>query len=189
MPLLTLSEAKTLLQIAPSDTSQDVLISELLIRVEEEVVQYCNNRFINPRTQLVSVTIAFLAATTTPAANAKITDSEGAFLDAGFDDGMDVRVSGSALNDGAYVIKTAEAGTLTLQTANQLFNEAAGSVIVLSRVIWPKAIQLPVSKLLKYHMEKAGKLVSQETLPGGYTAYFKSEEEILKELNRWRKPY
>ena len=45
-----------------------------------------------------------------------ITDSANGFVDAGFENGDEVTVSGSTSNDGTYTIVTAAAGTLTLAT-------------------------------------------------------------------------
>lgn len=53
-------------------------------------------------------TLAFTNTT-----DSTITDSENGFIDAGFEDGDKIYVSGSTSNDGVYTITTVEAGTLT----------------------------------------------------------------------------
>jgi hypothetical protein len=56
-----------------------------------------------------------------------------------FQAGMYVKVSGSTSNDGYYVVNTAAAGTLTLQTADSLTAEAAGDTVVITAASYPVA--------------------------------------------------
>jgi hypothetical protein len=190
MPITTLMEAKTLLQIPLTEVGDDPLIDKLIHQVQERVVRYCNNSFLLYGAQVYGTGFAFVAALTTPVpANAKITDSGSEFVTAGFVSGADVKVRGSIGNDGIYAVKTVAAGTLTLEASESLEDETAGRFIVMTRIRWPKDIVLPVASLIRYYMEKSGKLVTSETLPGGYTAAFKSEEDMLHLFDQWRKPY
>lgn len=56
-----------------------------------------------------------------------------------FSAGQTIVVSGSTSNDGVYVIATAAAGTLTLQTADSLTAEAAGDSVTIYAVSYPVA--------------------------------------------------
>lgn len=58
-----------------------------------------------------------------------ITDTGSNFLVYGFQEGDSITVSGSASNDGTYIVATVSAGTLTLLGKESLTTEAAGSAI------------------------------------------------------------
>lgn len=58
-----------------------------------------------------------------------ITDSGNGFLIAGFQPGDSITVSGSALNDGTYVIAAVTAGTITIRGNQDLTTEAAGATV------------------------------------------------------------
>lgn len=76
-----------------------------------------------------ATTIAF--AENTPEADT-ITDSGNGFLIAGFQPGDQITVSGSASNDGTYVVGTVVAGTITLLAREDLTVEAAGATVTLT---------------------------------------------------------
>lgn len=62
----------------------------------------------------------------------EITDSRSNFVNAGFEAGMSVTVSGSTDNDDTYLIDTVAAGTLTLDAGEALTAEAAGDTVTLT---------------------------------------------------------
>lgn len=64
-----------------------------------------------------------------------LTDSANGF--GSFESGMQILVSGSSSNDGAYTVDTAAAGTLTLQSADNLTAEAAGESVTILAVTYP----------------------------------------------------
>ena len=66
-----------------------------------------------------------------------ITDSASGFLTAGFQAGDQITVSGSASNDGSYVIGSVTAGTITLLARNDLTTEAAGATV---KIVAPKTV-------------------------------------------------
>ncbi len=66
-----------------------------------------------------------------------ITDSASGFLVAGFQPGDQITVSGSASNDGTYVIASVTAGTITLLARNDLTTEAAGATV---KIVAPKTV-------------------------------------------------
>ena len=196
MPIISLTDAKVLLQIAPTDTTNDSLISALIKLVQSEVVRYCNNSFLMPTAQSVlnsnfAETITFHANTPggTPAVAATITDSASGFVTAGLHSGYDVKVYGSQINDGIYLVTTVAAGVLTLDLGETLFDEIAGADVTIQGIRWPKDIVIPVVNRLRYHMEKSGKLVKSETLPGGYSVTYKDGPDVMSGFDLYRKPY
>ncbi len=58
----------------------------------------------------------------------------GSFETDGFEDGEQIRVQGSAKNDGIYIIKTKSALTLTLDAGETLATEAAGATVTITAV-------------------------------------------------------
>jgi hypothetical protein len=182
--IITLAQVKSILQIA--DTSQDTLISLLIPEIQKSIVRRCNNSFLNTDVQLVASTIAF---TTT-----MITDSDSHFIDEGyFFNGMDLKVYGSKLNDGIFEIKTVAAGTLTTETAITQCQptrvETAENEIILTMVDFSKIDKFDIAMLMKYYLAKQGKLVNSESLPGGDSNSYKSENETWTTIVRkYRKP-
>lgn len=75
-----------------------------------------------------------------------ITDSGNGFLTAGFQAGDQITVSGSASNDGTYVIASVTAGTITLLARNDLATEAAGATV---QIVAPKTVPDGVAVTVK----------------------------------------
>ena len=182
MAFITKAEAKTLLGI--SDTSQDTLIETLLPLVKAEIIERTRNSFLVVASQIVSDTISFAASSP-----AVISDSDSGFLDANFYSGCAVKIYGSLLNDGIYEVTTVAAGSLTLATGETLVAEAVGEEMTVTRVKWPQDLKLDAAHIINYYLTKQGKLVTSETLPGGYSVDFKSDSQVWARLNKWRKPY
>lgn len=64
-----------------------------------------------------------------------ITDTGSGFIEAGFQEGHKITVSGSTTSDGDYTIVSLVAGTITLATGSLPGNEAAGDVVSISAQI------------------------------------------------------
>lgn len=184
MPLITLAEVRTLLSITPSDTGRDTLISTLIPFVQKRIVEYCNNSFLVLASQVRGTTVAFIAGTP-----ATITDSDSGFVDAAFASGCDIKVRGSWFNDGTYNVATVAAGVLTLASGEVLTTETAGETITVTRIKWPSDLKLDAAQLINYYLTTRGKLEKDETLPGGYSVTYKSDDEIWQLFNKYRKPY
>lgn len=60
-----------------------------------------------------------------------ITDTGDGFVDAGFESGDHITVSGSTSNDGTYLIDTVAVGTLTLDSNDTLTDEVAGDNVTI----------------------------------------------------------
>ena len=90
----------------------------------------------------------------TPAADT-ITDSASGFLVAGFQAGDQITVSGSASNDGTYVIASVVAGTITLLDRNDLATEAAGATV---KIVAPKAVPDGISVNIKAKNANTGNI-------------------------------
>lgn len=82
-----------------------------------------------------------------------ITDSGSGFEQAGFQVGDQLTVSGSASNDGTYVIGSIVAGTITLLARESLTTEGAGATVTLSA---PKSVPDGVSVTIKAKYANTG---------------------------------
>jgi len=183
MAFITQTETKTLLQISAS--TWDSLITSLIPLAKRKIVRYCNNAFLDANIYIEAETIACVSGTP-----ATITDSDSGFVDAGFVSGHDILVYGTDDNDGQYNAATVAAGTLTLLTGESLTSEDAGNEVLITRIKWPDELKLPASQLLAFLIQKQGKLVGSESLPGGYSVQYKDERALMAELfTDFRKPY
>jgi hypothetical protein len=184
MAFMTKDEVKALLGIASADTTRDTLISTLIPLVQKRIVAYCNNSFLLPTIQVYGTTVAFVSG-----APATITDSDEGFVDAGFKTTNDVKVGGSASNDGIYNVTTVAAGVLALTTGEVLVDEAAGELVSVTRVKWPEDLKLDAASIINHYLTTQGRLAKSETLPGGYSITYKDDPEVWHCLNQYRKPY
>jgi hypothetical protein len=180
--IITKLEVRELLQLG-NDTSYDDLITRLIPEVQKDVIKKCNNYFLNTNVQLTASTITFNADGT-------ITDSAEGFTDAKFFDGMDLKIFGTDLNDGVVEVATVTAGTLTLNTLNSLRSEASGEAITLTMVDFSRISKFDLAMIFKYYLAKEGKLVNNESLPGGWSGTYKTEREVWQPIiDKHRKPF
>jgi len=82
-----------------------------------------------------------------------ITDSSSLFLVTGFQAGDQITVSGSASNDGTYVIASVTAGTITLLARNDLTTESAGATV---KIVAPKTVPDGISVNIKAKKANSG---------------------------------
>jgi len=184
MAIITSTIVKTLLQI--SGTTYDTVIAELIPRVQNFVVEYCQNRFHNGNVYITGSTIVFVDSDPDT-----ITDSDEGFLDAKFPAAsIDIDVAGSYYgNNGIYAVDTVVAGTMTLASGESLIAEDAGEGITITLVQFPKGIHLVVADMINFKMNKKRGLknwrladYSETTIgEGGYP------KQLLKELASFRK--
>ena len=160
--ILDVETTKRYLQITTDD--HDALIADLIKPVQDWIVEYCNNKFKNPKVCLKADTIAFASG-----GSAAITDSGSGFTDAKFHDRMELCIEGSDLNDGIVTVQTKEDGTLTLDPACSLKEEAAGASVTLTMVVWPAALQPIAAKMIAVDMLAEG--VSSESI-GAYSVTY-----------------
>lgn len=185
MPIITLNEVKSLLQLTTTDATRDALITSLIPFVQKNVIRYCKNSFLNQQIVLVSSAFAFTIEGSGTLVY-KITDENSRFTDYKFIAG-DYKVSGSLLNDGIYQVTNVAADALTVTEV--LKAEAAGEDIQITKVEFPDDIKIPVSQYISWLITKQGKSVKSESLPGGYSVTFKDEQEVMKSFNQFRKPF
>jgi hypothetical protein len=123
-----------------SATGQAKIISEFINEAQTELWTESQNWYSLYKQRTITVpvytasTIAFVDGGASPDT---ITDSANGL--AVFSAGQTIVISGSTSNDGVYVITTAAAGTITLQSADALTAESAGASITIHAVTYPVA--------------------------------------------------
>lgn len=143
--IANLTTVKRFLQI--TSTTNDLLILDLMPVVQRQIIDYCNNRFLDKNVYLVSSGISFTNPIT-------ITDSESGFVDAHFYGGMDILVSGSYNNNGFYEVDSVAAGTLTLDSRESLVTEDEDVAVTIYKVDFPKSLQMTFAKMINYNLQK-----------------------------------
>lgn len=144
--IITQGEIKDLLGIA--DTSRDGFIDANLPAAESFLFSEFHNYFevATDQIYLEAETISFQSGIP-----AKILDSGNGFVDAGFKDGMSLRIKGSYLNDSVVPIETVAAGELALKTGSNLIDEDYGLEVRITVVRLPHEAKLFVAKYLEFH--------------------------------------
>jgi len=138
---------KTLLQITESD--YDSVIMGLMPIVQRQIIDYCNNRFLDPHVYLTSSGFTF-----NNASPATITDDDSGFSDAHFYSGMEIWVAGSYNNNGSYTTKTVTAGTITLESYESLIAEDEDNAVSIYKVDFPKSLKMIFAKMINFNLQK-----------------------------------
>ena len=195
--IATRAEVKAFLQIPALNTAYDSLIDSLLRPVQEWLFSYCHNWFE------VGVDTVYIQATTISFVNgspATIVDSDENFLNAGFADGMHIRVKGSLFNNGVFKVATVTDSTITLDSLESLINEDLAQYVKITVVRFDEGIKLPYKSLIGEEiksnlMDADGNVLESITSESvGNTSFTFSgmkgsyPDELLKMLAPYRRP-
>lgn len=174
--ILTLSEFKTLNQISVS--TYDTLINMLIPIVEESIIAYCNNHFIDsysstnttlPTVYYYSPNISFASA------DNSINDLTTDFTTKSFKVGDTIRIYNTISNDGPRTIKTIAATKIILESINTVNTESLGNTIVFARVTYPAQLKLVASQMIRYLLYMQSPGYKSETLDD----YSYTKDEIV----------
>lgn len=154
--IATLTEIKALLGITVS--TYDTQIKANIPIIEQAICDYCNNDFLDvvssyKRGYILAVytykaTLSFVASTNS------INDSGSSLAGLNFKAGDSVRVYNSIHNDQIYTIKTVAAGSIVFEDVDTVKDEAAGSSILMARLLWPKTLKSVVADMVKFKINK-----------------------------------
>lgn len=182
--IISRDNVKHLLQI--TDDSKNATIDLLLPLVENDVIEYTNNRFWDEKIWLISNTIGFVSS-----ASMTITDSLNDLMEVGFVAAQTIDVYGTLHNDGIYLISSVTTGTITLDSSASLTTETAGTTFYIRNVVYPKALSLTVAEMINFKLQKVTPGAKSEsiddysitfdTMSGGYP------QSIATSLNRWKR--
>jgi hypothetical protein len=183
--IISRNEVKTLLQI--TDATKDDLIDALIPILQDDILAYLNNNFKVPLYR-ENISISFDEATN------EIRDSENGFTEAKFSDAIHVIVEGSKRNDGIYYVNTVTAGVLTIGSGKAVVDEAAGEYICVTKIMFPDALKLAVSRMIAGAVEKASMNGIKSESIGDYSITYLADSDndfrlsVLKSLNQYRRP-
>ena len=185
MALLTLQEAKDILQL--DDTLDTTIIVLLPLLINQVVYSICQNRFINPKVTMTSSTLTFSGSAGT------IVDSQSQFiLEDFYTLKQDFVVGGSLYNDGLYEAATVSAATLTLDLSTMtkgFKDEAEGEYIEVKQVVFPDDLKLTTAKWLNYILNKSNlQGVKSESVLSYSVSYINDvPPDVLREFRYYRK--
>jgi hypothetical protein len=183
--IASLAQIKSILGY--TDTTYDSRITTLLPMIEAEIIEYCNNNFLN-----VSITFDGDCTITASGGVYKIVCADGGMDDVGFAVSDTVYIAGSNRNDGYVTISAISDGEITI--AEPLIAESTAVGISLTLALFPAALTVYLARMIGYqikHAEDAG--ISSESI-GKYSYSRKDSnggdmgypQEILKGLDKWK---
>ncbi len=191
MPIITLADVKSLLQI--TDTSKDALITTLIPIVQDKVVRYCHNTFDMPMIRSYGDTFTFDASQKT------ITDSNSEFVNNNFIAGLEIRIKNSVYNDGTYTINTLTAAVLTTNetlvnespyvpsTDSNAFDSGYGKTpTIIQAIKFPQAIKIPTMIYIDWLSVRNHHVMLNERA-GDWSGAYQKEADVLSLFNDWRK--
>lgn len=180
--IATLAEIKAILGY---DSSHDTLLTVLMPLVQDDILSYLKNYFMDSDYYITVNTLGFSASS--------ITDSGSGFVTAGLVTGS-VVVEGSKYNDGFYTVTNVAAGTLTI--SETLITEVADTTryVNITRVVFPKGLKAIFADLLRFRIENNSLTygMKKETLPDGYSIEYDTTmtgypKNIVSGLDKWKK--
>lgn len=137
----------------------DELIDTLLPQVQADVLDYLNNYFVDTETQYASGDFKLIERS--GSSHPQITDTANQeFVKWGFQDDMDIIVSGTPRNYGVYTISDVSSSVMKLSSGDTLLSESStvdygGNVIQINRIKWPAGLKRLVAYILWYNISKA----------------------------------
>lgn len=181
MALITAAEIKAILGLGSEKDTQLTAIVPLL---PSFITSYCNDLFLNQNLYISALTFSFLGRT--------ITDSDEGFVDAGFQSGLDIYISGSDSNDFLYTLSTVSASkmvtTSATPTSRSFTTEDSGNSITIYEVQYPEEIKIPVAYFVNYMMENS-KGVASERIGDYSVAFAMGVPPLVKDLfKHYRRP-
>jgi len=188
MSIIRTEEVKELLGIARENDSYDKFIEKALPGMKNFLFSVTNNTFeaFLDEIYLEADTISFAAGEP-----ASISDSDSGFTDAGFVNGMLIRVSGSLFNDGVYKIKTVNDGKLELELDENLTTESAGRTIEITFVKIPEEAKLFIAKVIEYYFPSKASLqgIESEKFDDYSVKFNLKSDDIPESIMAIIKPY
>lgn len=163
MPIVTVSEVQTFLQI----TGNDALIKSLIPIIENKIVNHCNNEFIGQYEGLNGLTpIVYNYSSTIYFQNSdnSLNDDIEDFTTMNFKANDNIRVYNTLHNDRTFTIDSIAAHKIILNNINTVKDENSGNTIVFARVDYPDELKLTAAMMVKFRMQKHGIMFKSEKI-------------------------
>ena len=168
-------------------TDYDYLIENLVPTVLEDIVEYCNNNFVNSTQYWRTDKISF-------SSNSTITISDTSMpLDYYWKSGDKILVLGSIFNDGYYSISTVASSSLSINESISSESSSTGKIFSLHKVDYPKDLPVIASRMIKHTITTLDDSnIASESL-GDYSVSYVEvgansyPQSIIKGLDKYRK--
>ena len=188
MALITLAQWKTLLGVTSTDATRDARITALLPYLEDDIVTYCNNDFLNTDVAFSGNFVLTVPGGTTYT----LTCALGGISDTSLAIGDNILLEGTIRNDGRYTIATVSDTVITVTEAITAESAIDAEVTLIA---WPVGLKLYAARMISYqvdHMADAG--ITGEVIKSySYTRRQYGEmadpgypQELTRGLDRWR---
>jgi hypothetical protein len=153
--MINLQEVKALLQI--NDNTRDSLINSLIPKTEDSIIKHCRNHFLHEDfNYIMSTSISFDSSEN----KIEMTNIENYALSAN----NYIRIYGSLMNDGVYLIDEVGTGYLKINSLRTLKDEDLSRSIVICLVIYPEDLKIPMSQAIGYRLENFTPGVKNESI-------------------------
>lgn len=145
MALLTLAEYKTIYGITDTDATRDARISAYIPLVEADIVQICNNEFLN-----TDITFSGSFVPTVSAGPVyTLVCSGGGISTAGFSSGDQFKLEGTKRNDNRLTSTTVTDTVITV--SDELVAESAIDAAI-TLIQYPAGIRMYAARMIAYQM-------------------------------------
>jgi len=178
--MITLSEAKTLLQIL--DSTYDTFITFNIPYVIETICDYCKNHFLDEDTYIYSSDVVFANSDS----SITIADFDNEFIAGDY-----IRIYESIRNNGCAKIDSINS-TKLIVSGIDVINETVDSSIAIFRADYPKSLKLTASKMLKFLIDNHDPFIKSEKLDD-YSVTFDDKAlingfpaNIMSTLNKYK---
>lgn len=168
--IVTRDEVKAILNI--TDASKDAQIDLFIPFVQQDIVDKCNNNFLNKNVQISSDEFSFINST-----NDINLDDTSIDLTESFQIGMDIFITGSLKNDFHFEISTVAAQKLELNDLITVIDEDAGSGITITYAVFPKPLKMTASLMINYRIKNIDQDVKSEKI-GKYGITYKDNKAV-----------
>lgn len=180
------------LLVGETASDHDAEVERLIPIVQEDLCEYCGQYFRDGKITYTASNISFVSGDPDT-----ITDNESEFVKKRFATGMDIVIEGNCSgNAGIHELAGVAAGTLTLTSSNELIDMAYDDddyqlgVVRISRVDWPKALQLVAAQMVFYRIDRpkpTGELsMNRDGVSKNYDRRIAYPREIMQAADRYR---
>jgi ATP-dependent helicase/DNAse subunit B len=153
----TLAEIKVLLGL--SDTTKDALITANMPLVENAIISYCKNDFVEynqltpgmPRVFIQTDNIRFVSGTN----SVDRTDTSIDLSSYKLAVGDNLKIYDSYHNNKVFTIKTITADSIVFESVNTVKAEDNSEWVTIARVVYPEEIKRVYSMMINYNLNKS----------------------------------
>jgi hypothetical protein len=191
----TLAEIKVLLGL--SDTTKDALITANMPLVENAIISYCKNDFIEynqltpgmPRIFIQTDNIRFVSGTN----SIDRTDTSIDLSSYKLAVGDNLKIYDSYHNNKVFTIKTITADSIIFESVNTVKAEDNSEWVTIARVVYPEEIKRVYSMMINYNLNKSNLsgLESESILGYSYkispSNIYGYPDAFINELSPYRK--